>query len=73
MEDEKFYFLNDDYFTNFPDSYLMSNKEIVQGVAHDRPCFYAIYDKSIYLYWVIPISSKLTKFKTIYQLDSQKF
>ena len=61
-----FYFLSDDYFIKFPDSYLMSNKENVKGTVHDRPCFYAIYDISTSLYWLIPISSQLTKFKAIY-------
>lgn len=67
MEIGHFYFLNDNYFIDFPDNYLMTNKENIQGVVHDRPCYYAIYDNSTSLYWVIPISSQLTKFRVLYQ------
>lgn len=67
MQIGNFYFLNDSYFTDFTDGMLMSNKETVQGTAHDRPCFYAIYDESTTLYWLIPFSSKVSKFKSIYQ------
>ncbi|MCF8012152.1 MAG: hypothetical protein K9L17_13045 [Clostridiales bacterium] len=67
MEIGNFYFLTADYFNDFPDNYLMGNKQNIQGATHDRPCFYAIYDNSTSLYWLIPISSQLTKFKAIYQ------
>lgn len=73
MKAGHFYFLTDDYFIDFPDSYLMSNKETVQGATHDRPCFYAIYDISTSLYWLIPISSRLTKFKAIYQKKINRY
>ena len=40
----------------------MKNKE--EG--HGRPCFLAIQDDDG-LYWMVPISSKVAKFKTIYK------
>ena len=39
-----FYYIRDEYFRDFQDEKLMSNKEISQGQAHDRPCFYAFED-----------------------------
>lgn len=41
MEIGHFYYIDDQYFKDFPDSYLMQNKEKVNGQLHDRPCFYA--------------------------------
>jgi hypothetical protein len=66
MNKGNFYFLNDQYFIDFPDSYLMKNKETLNGVVHDRPCFFAFEDPNTSLYWVIPFSSKVSKFKDIY-------
>ena len=44
----------------------MKNKE--EG--HGRPCFLAIQDYDG-LYWMIPISSKVEKFKAIYKHKTQ--
>ncbi|MDC3425156.1 hypothetical protein NC797_11635 [Aquibacillus sp. 3ASR75-11] len=68
-----FYFLIDDYFIDFPDTKLMSNKETVHGIAHDRPCFYAVYDEATSIYWLVPFSSQLTKFKGIYQKKIDRY
>ncbi|WP_461206056.1 type III toxin-antitoxin system CptIN family toxin [Clostridium sp. DL1XJH146] len=73
MDIGNFYFLKDDYFIDFPDDKLMKNKESVKGVTHDRPCFYAFYDDSTSLYWMIPFSSKVDKFKSIYQKKIRKY
>lgn len=32
----------------------------------NRPCFFAIWDNKTELYWVIPISSKVEKYKNIF-------
>jgi len=40
MEAGHFYYIEDQYFIDFPDVYLMRNKEKVKGKLHDRPCFY---------------------------------
>jgi hypothetical protein len=66
MNKGNFYFLNDQYFIDFPDRYLMKNKETVNGITHDRPCFYAFKDPNTSLYWMIPFSSRVAKFKDIY-------
>ena len=39
-----FYYIVDQYFVDFPDIYLMKNKETINGEVHDRPCFYAYKD-----------------------------
>lgn len=62
-----FYFLSDQYFVDFQDGYLMSNKESLNGTVHDRPCFYAFQDSKTKLFWMIPISSQIRKFRRIYE------
>ena len=66
MESGHFYFFNDDYFIDFPDDNLMKNKETINGQVHGRPSFYAFQDPKTLLYWMIPISSQLPKFKKLY-------
>ena len=61
-----FYFISDIFYEDFPDPALMKNKE--EG--HGRPCFLAIQDDDG-LYWMIPISSKVEKFKAIYKHKTQ--
>lgn len=74
MDEKHFYFLDDQYFIDFPDSYLMKNKEIINGISHDRPCFYAFKDQSNpNIYWMIPFSSKVAKFKNVYNKKVNKF
>lgn len=69
MDAGHFYFINDQYFIDFPDPFLMTNK----GPAHDRPCFYAFLDKSTGLYWMIPFTSKISKFQAIYNSKIQRY
>jgi hypothetical protein len=73
MIDGHFYYITDQYFTDFPDSYLMQNKESVNGQIHDRPCFYSFQDKNTGLYWMIPISSQTDKFRKIHDKKFQKY
>lgn len=73
METGHFYYIDDSYFVDFPDPYLMKNKEAVNGQMHDRPCFYAFLDGSTGIYWMIPFSSQISKFKKIYSGKIQKY
>lgn len=73
MEIGHFYYLNDQYFIDFPDTKLMQNKETINGQAHDRPCFYAFQDANTGLYWMIPFSSRVPKFTKIYEQKIQKY
>ena len=73
MANGHFYFLDDQYYTDFPDPQLMRNKENVNGLVHDRPCFCAFQDNATGLYWMIPISSQVQKFRAVYQQKVQKY
>jgi hypothetical protein len=66
MDIGNFYFLKNDYFVDFPDEKLMKNKEVINGQVHDRPCFYAFLDNKTNIYWMIPFSSQVKKFKEEY-------
>lgn len=61
-----FYFIKDQYFIDFPDDKLMTNKEFLHGKHHNRPCYYSFKDNITGIYWVIPISSQTAKFQGIY-------
>lgn len=73
MKVGNFYYIDDQYFLDFPDPYLMKNKETVGGQMHDRPCFYAIQDNFAGIYWMIPFSSQISKFKEIHNNKIQKY
>lgn len=66
MNAGRFYYIKDQYFIDFPDDKLMRNKENVNGQPHDRHCFYAFRDSSTGLYWMIPFSSQVDKFRGYY-------
>lgn len=68
-----FYYITNQYFVDFPDLYLMQNKEIIKGQKHDRPCFYAFQDNATNLYWMIPFSSQTGKFRAIYDTKIKKY
>lgn len=56
------YHIKDEFFDMIQDKFLMSNKE----GGNYRPHFLAIRDrKNKELYWMIPISSQVEKYKTI--------
>ena len=62
MKQGHFYFVKDEFYNRFNDPGLVYNK----GNQHNRPCFFAFKDnKSDILFWLIPISSKVDKYKKI--------
>lgn len=67
-----FYFLTDDYFEDFPDPYLMKNKETIQGNRHGRPCYFAFRDEKTELLWMIPISSQVQKYRPLAEQKSAR-
>ena len=74
MNTGHFYFLNNQYFNDFPDHYLMHNKENINGQIHNRPCFYAFEDTSHKgLFWLVPISSQTSKYQTIYNSKIERY
>ena len=73
MDKGHFYYINDQYFIDFPDTMLMKNKETISGQPHDRPCFYAFEDQRTGLYWLIPFSSQVAKYRRYYNTKLQKY
>ena len=65
MTNGNFYFLKDEYFTKFRNEHLMKNKECIDGVEHNRPCYYAFKDdEDDRILWMIPVSSRLNTLST---------
>ena len=56
-----FYFIKDEFFSSLSECGLMINK----GKGHSRPCYYCFEYKGYY--WMVPISSKVEKYKAIYE------
>lgn len=74
MPTAQLFFLSDQYYIDFPDDKLMKNKDVIDGVPHNRPCFFAFPDAKIpEIYWIVPISSKFEKFKRIEEAKIQKY
>ncbi len=64
------YHIKDEFFDMIQDKYLMSNKEN----GNYRPHFLAIQDsKNKELYWMIPISSQVEKYKDIIQKKIKRY
>ena len=58
-----FYFIKDSFFDIIDDSELMKNKEN----GNKRPCYYCIKSKKYdNIIWFIPVSTKIDKYKRIY-------
>lgn len=67
----KFYYIKDEYYKKFPGCKLMGNKESDESGKHGRPCFYCFeYDD---YYWMIPISSRIEKYKKLYEEKMEKY
>ena len=75
METGKFYFVSDEFYERFNDCGLLENKEVIDGREHNRPCCYLFKfnnnDRNIY--WMIPISSKVSKYESEYQKSMRKY
>lgn len=64
------YHIKDEFFDMVQDKYLMSNKE----KENYRPHFLAIQDsKNDKLYWMIPISSQVEKYKSIIEKKIRRY
>lgn len=74
MPQPQLYFLSNEYYQDFPDDKLMQNKDIIDGVLHRRPCFFAFPDARVpEIYWIVPISSKYEKYRRIEQDKIKKY
>ena len=79
MEQGQFCFIKDEFFDKYDNERkLMRNDESVidaDGNKRGRPCFYAFKDKkNPMILWCVPISSRVEKYKRIYnqKLDRQR-
>lgn len=73
MQSNHFYFVKDEYFIDFLDPYLLPNKDREGTILHGRPCFYSFQNTRTGLFWMVPISSKVTKYHKIYTQKIQKY
>ena len=63
------YHIKDEYFEKVQDSNLMQNKE--GGIY--RPTFYCLRDNKTSLLWMVPLSSRVEKFKAIHDKQMAKY
>lgn len=63
------YHIKDEYFEKVNDDMLMQNKE------NDtyRPTFYCLKDDKTSLLWMVPLSSRINKFKAIHDKQVKKY
>lgn len=66
MVEHGFYIIDDRFFEDFPDPYLKGNKE------EKRPHYFTIQDKKTGLYWFIPMSSQVDKYRKILSLREER-
>lgn len=60
-----FYIIADKFFEDFPDPYLKGNK------SENRPHYFAFQDNKTGLFWMIPLSSRVDKYRNIIQKRQQ--
>ena len=61
------YFITDDFFVTVNDPYLKINYEQAQ-----RPHYFAIKEPATSLYWLVPCSSRVDKYKSIIQMRREQ-
>lgn len=71
MEENKLYFIKDEYFEKYKVSNASLNKDADENGEHNRPCYYAFKEGNIY--WMIPISSQINKYEYEYQKSIKKY
>ena len=59
MKKTGFYIIKDEFFEDMSDPYLKGNK------AGNRPHYYCFEDINTGIYWMIPLSSRIDKYKRI--------
>ena len=69
IKDLNFYFFKDLFFEKFNNYDLMQNKEN----GNKMPCYFCFRDKrNKKIIWFVPITSKVEKYKTIYNRKKKK-
>lgn len=59
MKRKGFYIIKDKFFEDMSDPYLKGNK------AGNRPHYYCFEDRTTGIYWMIPLSSRIDKYRDI--------
>lgn len=74
MKQGHFYFIKDDFYLKYDKQQnLPKNKNKENNKSHNRPCFYAFSDKKrCEVLWIVPVSSKIEKFKAIVNKKIEK-
>ena len=65
MKKTGFYIIKERFFEDMPDPYLKGNK------AGNRPHYYCFEDTATGIYWMIPLSSRIDKFRKIIEKKEQ--
>lgn len=75
MDVGKLYFVKDEFYKRFKNCGLLENKEIIDGKEHNRPCCYLFKfaQDETDIYWLIPVSSKVSKYKSEYKKSIEKY
>lgn len=74
MESGYFYFISDAYYQKFQKEKLMTNKEMVNGEMHNRPCYYSFQDEEEdEIFWMIPVSSQMDKYLEEYRKSMERY
>jgi hypothetical protein len=63
------YYIKDSFFEKVQDNKLMANKEN----GNFRPTYYCMKDESTQLLWVVPMSSRIEKYQSIYDKQIEKY
>ena len=71
MDAGNFYYLIDEYYEKFEGCNLIGNKETDENGKHGRPCYYCFKQNGYY--WMIPISSKVIKYKKLYEQKMARY
>lgn len=66
MIEKGFYIVKDKFFKDMEEPYLKGNKEA------NRPHYYCFKEESTGLFWMIPLSSKIDKYKNIMNKKLQR-
>ena len=70
VEEKYFYFIKDEFFYKIQDEKMLQNKEN----GNKRPCYYCFKQKEEdKILWLIPISSKVEKYKKVYINKLKKY
>lgn len=64
MQAGNFYYITDEYYDKFKNCNLMGNKDEDEFGKHGCPCYYCF--EQLGFYWMVPISSKVEKYKQLY-------